>query len=70
MSGEAFLQRMRASYGPAMPVVVITLKDLDLSENLALQKLGVSGVLRKGPGISGSAADLIENALAAQLVAS
>jgi CheY-like chemotaxis protein len=69
MSGEAFLQRMRTTYGPAMPVVVITLKDLELSENLALQKLGVSGVLRKGPGISGSAADLIQNALAAQLVA-
>jgi PAS domain S-box-containing protein len=68
MSGEAFLQRMRETHGPAIPVVVITLKDLDISENLALQKLGVSGVLRKGPGISGSAADLIENALAAQMV--
>jgi PAS domain S-box-containing protein len=68
MSGEAFLQRLRETYGPTIPVVVITLKDLDLSENLALQKLVVSGVLRKGPGISGSAADLIENALAAQLV--
>jgi CheY-like chemotaxis protein len=69
LSGETFLQRMRERYGPNIPVVVITLKDLDLSENLALQKLGVTGVLRKGPGISGTAADLIENALAAQLVA-
>jgi PAS domain S-box-containing protein len=69
LSGESFLQRMRERYGPNTPVVVITLKDLDLSENLALQKLGVTGVLRKGPGISGTAADLIENALAAQLVA-
>jgi PAS domain S-box-containing protein len=69
LSGEAFLQRMRETYGPATPVVVITLKDLDMSENLALQKLGVAGVLRKGPGISGSAAGLIESALAAQLVA-
>jgi PAS domain S-box-containing protein len=69
LSGEAFLQRMRERYGPSIPVVVITLKDLNLSENLALQQLGVSGVLRKGPGISGTAADLIENALAAQLVA-
>jgi hypothetical protein len=60
---------MRETYGPATPVVVITLKDLDMSENLALQKLGVAGVLRKGPGISGSAAGLIESALAAQLVA-
>ena len=69
LSGESFLQRMRERYGPNIPVVVTTLKDLDLSENLALQKLGVTGVLRKGPGISGTAADLIENALAAQLVA-
>jgi len=28
----------------------------------------VTGVLRKGPGISTAAADLLENALAAQLV--
>ena len=69
LSGGAFLQRLREVYGPAIPVVVITLKDLDLFENLALQKLGVTGILRKGPGISAAAADLIENALAAQLVA-
>jgi PAS domain S-box-containing protein len=69
LSGEAFLQRLRERYGPNTPVVVITLKDLELSENLALQKLGVTGVLRKGPGISVAAANLIENALAAQLVA-
>jgi CheY-like chemotaxis protein len=69
LSGEAFLQWLRERYGPNTPVVVITLKDLDLSENLALQKLGVTGVLRKGPGISVAAANLIENALTAQLVA-
>ena len=69
LSGEAFLGRMRETYGPAIPVVVITLKDLELWENLALQKLGVTGILRKGPGISVTAANLIENALAAQLVA-
>jgi len=50
-------------------VVVITLKDLELWENLALQKLGVTGILRKGPGISVTAANLIESALRAQLVA-
>jgi PAS domain S-box-containing protein len=70
LSGEAFLQRLRERHGLSIPVVVITLKDLDLAENLALQKLGVTGVLRKGPGISTTAANLIENALAAQLVAS
>jgi len=69
LSGEAFLQRMRDVYGPTIPVVVITLKDLELWENLALQKLGVTGILRKGPGISVTAANLIESALRAQLVA-
>ena len=69
LSGEAFLQRMRNTYGPTLPVVVITLKDLDRSENLALQNLGVTGILRKGPGMSVTAANLIESALAAQLVA-
>ena len=68
LPGEAFLQRMRERFGPTIPVVVLTLKDLQPSENLALQKLGVTGVLRKGPGISTAAADLLENALAAQLV--
>jgi hypothetical protein len=59
---------MRERFGPAIPVVVLTLKDLQPSENLALQKLGVTGVLRKGPGIATAAADLLQNALAAQLV--
>ena len=69
LSGEAFLERLREVYGPAIPVVVITLKDLELFENLALQKLGVTGILRKGPGVSAAAANLIQNALLAQLVA-
>jgi hypothetical protein len=50
--------------------VVVTLKDLEPSENLALQKLGVTAVLRKGPGMAEAAAELIENSLVAVLVAS
>jgi hypothetical protein len=50
--------------------VVITLKDLEPSEDLALQKLGVTAVLRKGPGMAETAAILIESSLAAELVAS
>jgi CheY-like chemotaxis protein len=49
LSGEAFLKRMRERYGPNIPVVVITLKDLDISENLALQKLGVTALAYRGP---------------------
>lgn len=70
LSGEAFLQRLRKSHGVDIPVVVVTLKDLDSAENLALQRLGVTAVLRKGPGMAESAANLIENSLAAVLVAS
>jgi len=70
LSGEAFLQRLRQRHGLTIPVVVATLKDLELSENLALQKLGVTAVLRKGPGMAETAAELIENSLVAVLVAS
>lgn len=69
LSGEAFLQRLRNRYRQDIPVVVVTLKDLEPAENLALQKLGVTAVLRKGPGMAESAANLIENSLAALLVA-
>jgi CheY-like chemotaxis protein len=70
LSGEAFLQRLRMRHGLGIPVVVVTLKDLEPSENLALQKLGVTGVLRKGPGMAETAADLISNSLASVLWAS
>jgi hypothetical protein len=47
---------------------VVTLKDLEPSANLSLQKLGVTAVLSKGPGMAESAASLIETSLAAELV--
>jgi CheY-like chemotaxis protein len=70
LSGEAFLERLRAKYGAGIPVVVVTLKDLDISESLALQKLGVTAVLRKGPGIAEAAANFVAKALVTELVAS
>lgn len=70
LTGEAFLQRLRATHGPGLPVVVVTLKDLDAGENMTLQKAGVTAVLRKGPGIAESAANLIAKSLVAELVAS
>ncbi len=70
LSGEAFLKRLRAAHGPGIPVVVVSMKDLDAQENMALQKAGVTAVLRKGPGIAESAANLIAAALVAELVAS
>jgi PAS domain S-box-containing protein len=70
LPGEAFLERLRERHGLGIPVVVVTLKDLDPAENMALQKAGVTGVLRKGPGIAEAAANLIAKSLVAELVAS
>ena len=70
LSGEAFLQRMRKRHGPGIPVVVVTLKDLDPAESLSLQRAGVTAVLRKGPGMAEAAANLIAKSLATELVAS
>jgi PAS domain S-box-containing protein len=70
LPGEAFLERLRATHGPGIPVVVVTLKDLDAQANMTLQKAGVTAVLRKGPGIAESAANLIAKSLVAELVAS
>jgi hypothetical protein len=39
------------------------------AENLALQKAGVTAVLRKGPGTASTAADLLSRLLTAELVA-
>ncbi|MDQ6877433.1 MAG: ATP-binding protein [Candidatus Dormibacteraeota bacterium] len=69
LQGEAFLQRLRANYGPGIPVVIVTLKDLDSEEILSVQKAGVSAVLRKGPGMAEAAANLISKILAAEAAA-
>ena len=70
LPGEAFLQRLRTRHGPGIPVVVVTLKDLDAQASMTLQKAGVTAVLRKGPGIAEAAANLIAKSLVAELVAS
>jgi CheY-like chemotaxis protein len=68
IQGDAFLKRMRANHGlTKTTVVVVTLKDLDPSENLALQKAGVTAVLRKGPGVAEAAAEIIASSLATEL---
>jgi PAS domain S-box-containing protein len=70
LSGEDFLRRLRATHGSGIPVVVVTQKDLDPAESLVLHKLGVSAVLRKGPGMAETAANMISKSLAAELVIS
>jgi PAS domain S-box-containing protein len=71
LQGEAFLHKLRTEHGSGIPVVVVTLKDLDPAESLILHRAGVIAVLRKGPGMAETAANLIAKSLAAeQLVAS
>jgi PAS domain S-box-containing protein len=69
VSGEMFLHQLRVMHGDDIPVVVVTLKDLDAAENLALQKAGVTALLRKGPGSAATAAMKIARALAREQVA-
>src|SRR5216683_258508 len=64
LSGEAFLNQLRATRGDGIPVVVVTLKDLAPAENLALQKAGVTAVMRKGGGTAAAAANLVAKCLA------
>jgi PAS domain S-box-containing protein len=68
LTGEKFLQDLQAIRGVAIPVVVVTLKDMDPAESLALQKAGVMAVLRKGPGTAAAAANLIAKVLTPELV--
>jgi PAS domain S-box-containing protein len=68
LQGEALLDRLRERYGFEIPIVVVTLKDLSPAESMALQKAGVTAVLRKGPGMAETAANLIAKSLALQLV--
>lgn len=70
LQGDAFLSRMQANHGlTTTTVVVVTLKDLEPSENLSLQKAGVTAVLRKGPGVAETAADIVAKSLVAEPVA-
>jgi PAS domain S-box-containing protein len=70
LSGEALLERLRAGLGGAMPVVVVTSKDLDIAASLALQKAGVTAVLRKGSDTAATTADVLAKTLHREMVAS
>jgi PAS domain S-box-containing protein len=70
MSGEEFLAWLRIGYDAHVPVVVVTIKNVEQEQNLTLQKLGVTGVLRKNAGAAEAAANLVAHALAQELIAS
>lgn len=61
-SGEDFLARLRASRGE-LPVVVVTIKELDATETLALRTAGAVAVLKKHSGAAREAAAFIADAL-------
>jgi DNA-binding response OmpR family regulator len=46
-SGEDFLARLRAAKGDQLPVVVVSIKELEATETLALRTAGVLAVLKK-----------------------
>jgi CheY-like chemotaxis protein len=63
VQGEEFLERMRLRNDWNIPVVVITVKDLNEAERAALNQLQVVAVLRKEPEVGMTAAELVADAL-------
>lgn len=62
-SGENFLARLRTSHNSAVPVVVVTIKELEATETLALRSAGVVEVLKKHSGAAKEAAEFVAAAL-------
>jgi CheY-like chemotaxis protein len=61
VQGEEFVTRLGAD--PAVPVLVLTVKNLAPKEISALEKVGVTAVLPKEAGSSQAAVSLITKAL-------
>ena len=59
MSGEAFLARLRRTGWANIPVIVVTVRDLDAELWRTLEELQVEQVLAKGPGVATAAATAI-----------
>lgn len=62
-SGQEFLARLRSSHKSPVPVVVVTIQELDATETLALRTAGVVAVLKKHSGAAKEAAGFVANAL-------
>jgi CheY-like chemotaxis protein len=67
VQGEVFLSRLGADGVSAVPVVVLTVKNLAPAEISALEKVGVTAVLPKEAGASQTAVGLITQALASKV---
>jgi PAS domain S-box-containing protein len=62
-SGEDFLARLRTSKGSELPVVVVSIKELEATEALALRTASVVAVLKKHSGAAKEAAMFVSEAL-------
>jgi CheY-like chemotaxis protein len=63
VSGEDFLAGLRTSHKSDVPVVVVTIKELEATESLALRSAGVVAILRKHSGAAKEAAEFVAVAL-------
>lgn len=63
ISGEEFITRLRTSHGSAAPIVVVSIKELDATETLALRTAGVGAILKKHSGAAKDAALFVAQAL-------
>ncbi|MGH7765057.1 MAG: hybrid sensor histidine kinase/response regulator [Candidatus Dormibacteraceae bacterium] len=62
-SGEEFIRRLRSVHHSAVPVVVISIKELEADEMLALRTSGVAEILKKHSGAAKDAAIFVTKAL-------
>jgi signal transduction histidine kinase/CheY-like chemotaxis protein len=58
--GEEFLKGLRQRHGWSLPVIVVTVKDLNQQERVALNQLAVAAILRKEPSVGAAAAEIVE----------
>ena len=64
IQGEEFLRRLRETVDGNIPVVVVTVKDLDADQNEELAGLSVFAILRKGPSTAAAAAATVARSVA------
>ncbi len=63
LPGEALLPMVRLASAERIPVVVVSVKELDQQQRAELGRQGAVAVLRKGPGVAGEAARTVLTAL-------
>jgi DNA-binding response OmpR family regulator len=62
-SGEDFLARLRTSHNSQVPVIVVSIKELEATETLALRTAGVVAILKKHSRAGKEAAEYVVAAL-------